>query len=147
MELVFCRSQDVFIRNNRGINASEDLPAEYLESLYWRIVGEEWVMEDEVEKKAAIEAHQQQHQLESLAIALGLTIPSTGRRKFELFLKESKGIVTKSTELIRRRGRELTSLFDRRYIVATPDLVGQVAYLLSSASMPLLAAFSRESQL
>lgn len=141
-------------------------------------------MEEEADRKAAMETQQQLHQLESLAVALGLTVSSSGendqllvsssssssyllksqclnfliqcevssarfisvisgRRKFELFLKESKGIVTKSTEMIRRRGRELTSSSGAAYVVASPDLCGQVAFLFKSVCMLLVATFSR----
>lgn len=85
---------EMFIRNNRGINDNADLSAEYLEFLYRRIVAEEWIIEDEAEEsdgghKNVDDPNQglkllsafdpQQQLLEGLAVALGLSAPSTGK--------------------------------------------------------------------
>ncbi|CBZ54059.1 Sec7 domain containing protein, related [Neospora caninum Liverpool] len=40
-------SKDAFVRNNRGINNGRDLETSYLETLYDRIVQEEWRLEDD----------------------------------------------------------------------------------------------------
>jgi len=40
-------NKDQFIHNNRGINGGKDLPPEFLEDLYQRIVEEEIKMQDE----------------------------------------------------------------------------------------------------
>lgn len=125
---------EMFIRNNRGINDNADLPADYLEFLYRRIVAEEWVVEDDEEenhysgRSGALDGSSggapafdaQQQFLEGLALALGLSTPSAGRRKFELFLKESKGIVTKTTELIQQKKRERYDMSSNK---AVPKLV------------------------
>jgi brefeldin A-inhibited guanine nucleotide-exchange protein len=41
--------QDGFVKNNRGINDGQDLPREYLETIFDRIAGNEIKMKDEEE--------------------------------------------------------------------------------------------------
>eukprot|EP00380_Ascogregarina_taiwanensis_P007023 284818736_3 len=73
----------MFVKNNRGINDSQDLPASYLEELYSRIVAEEWIMEEDQGNREVLEA-QQMHQLEGLTVALGLALPPASRSSFVL---------------------------------------------------------------
>uniref|UniRef100_A0A7S1PDF6 SEC7 domain-containing protein n=1 Tax=Vitrella brassicaformis TaxID=1169539 RepID=A0A7S1PDF6_9ALVE len=114
-------TKEDFIRNNRGINDSQDLPKEYLETLYDRVVSEEWLLPEDQGAKARMES-----------------MTAAGRKKFELFLRETRGIVTRSTELIKKKEKKKES----PYIVATAETVEYVRFLFEVACWPLLATFS-----
>ncbi|KAH0481838.1 MAG: uncharacterized protein KVP18_004203 [Porospora cf. gigantea A] len=81
-------TKEQFIRNNGGINGSEDLPREYLSTLYDLITAEEWVMEEDATRRlradVAVEAST------SLAVALGFSQSTIGRRRQEVFLRETQ---------------------------------------------------------
>uniref|UniRef100_A0A0G4G318 SEC7 domain-containing protein n=1 Tax=Chromera velia CCMP2878 TaxID=1169474 RepID=A0A0G4G318_9ALVE len=110
-----------FCSNNRGIDDGKDLPREYLEELYDRVVAEEWVMEDDQAQMDKMESAQ-----------------AAARRKFELFMKETQGIINKSTQMIKRKDKKT-----RGYIVANRgDHLEYVKFLFETASWPLLATFS-----
>eukprot|EP00916_Digyalum_oweni_P011714 GHVL01019480.1.p1 GENE.GHVL01019480.1~~GHVL01019480.1.p1 ORF type:complete len:1349 (+),score=302.46 GHVL01019480.1:570-4049(+) len=115
-------TKDAFVSNNRGINNGSDLPREYQEALYERITSKEiTIHEDDMERfrQQSAGAH--------------------GRRRFELFLKESEGLVSSSTEAIKKKEKNKVN---REYLVASKLLVGHFRPLFEAAAWPLLASLS-----
>ncbi|OIW32278.1 hypothetical protein CONLIGDRAFT_264713 [Coniochaeta ligniaria NRRL 30616] len=90
-----------FIKNNRGINDSADLPDEYLSGIYDEIAKNEIVLKSEREKAAAAGTL---HQAQATGLAAGLTqaFSNVGRDlQREAYVQQSEEISLRSEQLFK----------------------------------------------
>mmetsp|Transcript_25861 Transcript_25861/g.43279 ORF Transcript_25861/g.43279 Transcript_25861/m.43279 type:complete len:1714 (+) Transcript_25861:76-5217(+) len=107
-----------FIKNNRGINDSADLPREFLEELYNRIQTNEIKMRDE----------------DSPSDPNGLSSPLT-KKKTALFHDEVRHMVVRSQNLMKKKSRS-------KAVFYKATNVQHVLPMFRAAWCPMLAAFS-----
>jgi len=93
-------TREDFIKNNRGINDSADLPDEYLTSIYEEIQGHEIVLDSE--REAAAVAGNIPPQATGLAAGLGQAFSNVGRDlQREAYVQQSEEISLRSEQLFK----------------------------------------------
>lgn len=93
-------TKEDFIKNNRGINDSADLPDEYLISIYDEIANNEIVLKSE--REAAAAAGNLQVQPTGLAAGLGQAFSNVGRDlQREVYVQQSEQISHRSEQLVK----------------------------------------------
>jgi len=111
-------TKDEFVRNNRGINDNQDLPREYLESLY------DGVFHNPISLQEDQEARNRQESQAARDL----------NQKYELFVKETETMVQKTKAAMQSRRRNST------YVVA--QSVEHVRPLFEVACWPYLATLA-----
>jgi len=95
-------TKEDFIKNNRGINDSADLPDEYLISIYEEIAANEIVLTSEREAAAAAGTLNQQQQATGLAAGFGQAFSNVGRDlQREAYAQQSEEISLRSEQLFK----------------------------------------------
>eukprot|EP00917_Polyrhabdina_sp_WS-2016_P008487 GHVP01019027.1.p1 GENE.GHVP01019027.1~~GHVP01019027.1.p1 ORF type:complete len:1779 (-),score=344.86 GHVP01019027.1:1629-6965(-) len=129
--------KEKFVQLNAGINDEEDLPKEYLEDLYDRVVAREWVHhEDRGSKEAQGKSPQDDQNVNSMG---SVQTPQAGKKRFQQFLTETSEMAEKSTA---RMTLQMGNRKTHTYYVANDAHVGSLKILFESGCLPLLAAFS-----
>eukprot|EP00930_Biecheleria_cincta_P093702 TRINITY_DN8420_c0_g1_i1.p1 TRINITY_DN8420_c0_g1~~TRINITY_DN8420_c0_g1_i1.p1 ORF type:complete len:1819 (+),score=462.05 TRINITY_DN8420_c0_g1_i1:712-5457(+) len=113
-------TKEEFVRNNRGINDGQDLPKEYLESLYDGLVANPISLKEDQEAK---------NRQESQAAR-------DSGAKYELYVKETEGVVLKAQELMKKKGTQKNSTY------VTAQSVEHVRPLFEVACWPYLATLA-----
>eukprot|EP00898_Chlorokybus_atmophyticus_P004086 jgi/Chlat1/4679/Chrsp3S05617 len=117
-----------FIKNNRGINNSEDLPAEFLEGLYDRITTNEIKMKPD---GPSLAAGAQGGKLGGLDSILNLV---TKRKTVQVY-ETSEEIIKHTQEMMREKGKTGSIFYAAKHIE-------NVRPMLEVAWPPMMAAFS-----
>lgn len=112
---------DQFVRNNRGIDGGNDLPREYLESIYESVKKNPFSLKEDDEAKARIASR----------AAKGVA------QKEELFQRESASIVNRSSELMEQRAAK-----QHAGIFVQATSVEYVRPFFEVACWPMLATLS-----
>jgi len=113
-------SKDDFVRNNRGINDNNDLPREYLESLYDSVLNHPISLKEDEDARTRLESQSAQG----------------ASQKYELFVRETESIVQKSQELMKQKGQKKNA----SYVAA--HNVDHVRPLFEVACWPMLATLA-----
>lgn len=113
-------TREDFIKNNRGINDSADLPPEYLTAIYDEIAGNEIVLKSEREAAAASGTPPQ---ATGLAAGLGSVFSNVGRDlQREAYVQQSEEIALRSEQLFKdlfRNQRKNAAKAGVKFIPAT----------------------------
>ncbi|TPX07965.1 uncharacterized protein E0L32_010296 [Thyridium curvatum] len=138
-------TKEDFIKNNRGINDSADLPDEYLLSIYDEIAGNEIVLKSERDAAAAAGAPQQST---GLAAGLGQAFSNVGRDlQREAYVQQSEEISLRSEQLFKdlfRSQKRNAEKAGSRFIPATS--FRHVGPMFDVAWMSFFSALSSQMQ-
>ncbi|EXJ82494.1 hypothetical protein A1O3_06307 [Capronia epimyces CBS 606.96] len=137
-----------FIKNNQGINDGQDLPAEYLTSIYEDIASNEIVLTSEREHAAELGIMAATHPA-GLASRAGQVFANVGRDlQKEKYAQVSEEMATKTEQLyrslIRAQKRSAVREALSRFIPATS--VKHVGPMFNVTWMSFLSAFSSQMQ-
>mmetsp|Transcript_37723 Transcript_37723/g.69804 ORF Transcript_37723/g.69804 Transcript_37723/m.69804 type:complete len:1802 (-) Transcript_37723:138-5543(-) len=113
-------TKDGFVRNNRGINDNQDLPKEYLETLYDSMLNNPMSLKEDDDMRTKLESQ----------------AARDSSQKFELFARETESIVQKSQELMKKKVEGKKSVY-----VAAQN-VEHVRPLFEVACWPMLATLA-----
>ncbi|CAE8639249.1 unnamed protein product, partial [Polarella glacialis] len=113
-------TKDEFVRNNRGINDGQDIPRDYLESLYDGVATNRMSLKEDEEARRRNESTQAQ----------GVA------QKLELFVKETENIVKNSEEMMKKVSRRGSVSY------VTADSADHVKPLFEVACWPYLATLA-----
>mmetsp|Transcript_53139 Transcript_53139/g.95363 ORF Transcript_53139/g.95363 Transcript_53139/m.95363 type:complete len:1752 (+) Transcript_53139:149-5404(+) len=113
-------TKEEFIRNNRGINDSQDLPREYLEALYDGVASNPISLQEDQEAKMRLEG----------------AAAKDSAQKLDLFVRETENMVQKSQALMKEKVTKKSTNY------VTVNSVDHVRPLFEVACWPYLATLA-----